>query len=100
MTPEQWTTLAGQLGVGGGAVFVLAKMIVPLLTSKMDAIITAQRDTIAAVERNTAAVATTTAAVASLSERVSRLEGIYDHTERTPVETPIRGEYGLRRTKP
>lgn len=80
MTPEQWTTLVGQLGVGGAAVFVILKVIVPLLTSKLDAIVSElgkNRDT---TERNTAAVGL-------LTERVSRLEGIFDHHEHpTPIE--------------
>lgn len=84
MTPEQWTTLVGQLGVGGAAVFVILKVVVPLLTSKLDAIVEA-------IRANTEANNRMAAAVAQNTERLARLEGIFDHVgdrTPTPVEAP------------
>lgn len=91
MTPEQWTTLVGQLGVGGAVVFVLAKMVFPMLLARIDAVVTAVKETTSAVDKNTAAIG-------SLTERVARLEGIFDHSERTPVEYPAPVGRGARKT--
>lgn len=83
MTPEQWTTVVSQLGVGGVALLVIIKVIVPMFLGKSAEIVDAMKTMVAAIDRNTAATN-------QLAERVARLEGARDFSDRhTPVEVPI-----------
>lgn len=79
MTPEQWTTLVGQFGTAGAVIFILSKMVLPMFLAKLDSIIAEQKNTIVAINANTASVG-------ALTERVARLEGIFDHA--TMAELP------------
>lgn len=87
MTPDQWTTLVGQLGVGGVVILLMVKVLFPMLAKKLDDIVTAQRETTAAVNH-------CSTAIAGLAERVSRLEGIWDHDE--PERPRLRREARTR----
>lgn len=74
MTAEQWITILSQLGVAGVALAVIIWIIVPMFLAKAG-------ELVAAILAGTVATDKNTAAVAALAERVSRLEGIFDHDE-------------------
>ena len=75
MGTEQWVTILSQLGVAGAALLVIIYVIVPMFIAKAAELVNAINSGTTATDRNTAAVA-------SLAERVARLEGIFDHDER------------------
>lgn len=84
MTAEQWATIITQAGIGGACLFVVIYVIVPMFRDEskrlgvsIRELATPLRDLVTATDKNTAAVS-------SLGERVSRLEGMLDYVERDP----------------
>lgn len=94
MTPEQWTTILSQLGVGGVAILVIVKVIVPMFLEKA-------RELVGSAAAHTAALERNTAAVSQLAERMARVESMLEHgsvTEPGPYrERPLVPVEGGRR---
>lgn len=83
MTPDQWTAVLSQLGVGGVLILVLVKVIVPMVAR-------AFVDSTKAIDRLAEATDRNTAAVSSLGERMARIEGavLYQEHMTPPVGVP------------
>lgn len=96
MTPEQWTTILSQLGVGGALLVVIVKVIVPMIMRGAEVLASAIRDGnqahTSAVAAHTQALEKNTAAVSSLAERVAHLEGRLDQA--APAPATARGAVG------